>query len=194
MQAIRNIIANHIQGKKVLILFILANLVYAFMLIVTIPKTMAYSEGMKLPDMMPTGYDLAYINELFNALGENGREVYLFNQIPVDMIYPFLFAISYCLLMAFILNKLDKLHTGLFFFCLFPIFAGMADYLENLGTITMLNSYPEIPSVYATMTNIFTILKSTLSTVYFVALIIVLIVLGMRAIRKGKSVNESMEK
>lgn len=97
MNKLKKIINNNLAGTKVLVLFALTNIVYAFMLIITIPKTMRFSNGMKLLDMMPTGYDFEYINTLFDTLGEKGREVYLYNQIPVDMIYPFLFGISYCL-------------------------------------------------------------------------------------------------
>ena len=68
------------------------------MLIITIPKTMAFSNGMKLLDMMPSGYDSEYITSLFEALGEDGRHAYLYSQLPVDMIYPLLFGISYCLI------------------------------------------------------------------------------------------------
>jgi hypothetical protein len=60
---------------------------------VTIPKTMAFANGMKLLDMMPAGYDFDYVIKLFNALGENGRKTYLTSLIPVDMIYPLLFAV-----------------------------------------------------------------------------------------------------
>jgi hypothetical protein len=61
------------SGKKILSLFILTNVVYLFMLFVTIPKTMGFSNGMKLLDMLPTGYNRDYVNELFRTLGENGR-------------------------------------------------------------------------------------------------------------------------
>ena len=84
------------------------------MLMVTIPKTMGFSKGMKLLDMMPMGYDSEYINTLFEALGENGRGVYLYNQIPIDMVYPFLFGISYCLLLVYFLQKINKLNSAFF--------------------------------------------------------------------------------
>lgn len=105
MERIRNIIDKNLIGKKVLLLFVLTNLVYAIMLIVTIPKTMTFSNGMKLLDMMPMGYNSEYINSLFEALGKNGRQVYLYNQLPIDMIYPFLFGISYCLLIGYFLKN-----------------------------------------------------------------------------------------
>jgi hypothetical protein len=97
MKRLIKFINGSILGKTVLGLFILTNAVYVFMLTVTIPKTMGFSNGMKLLDMMPTGYDLNYVSELFNSLGEIGRRTYLTNQIPVDMIYPLLFGLNYCL-------------------------------------------------------------------------------------------------
>ena len=80
MNRITKILEKHSSGKKVLSLFILTNVVYLFMLMVTIPKTMVFSNGMKLLDMLPTGYNQNYVNELFSTLGENGREIYLTNQ------------------------------------------------------------------------------------------------------------------
>lgn len=43
---------------------------------------------MRLLDMMPTRYDLEYVNTLFETLSQEGRETYLYQQIPFDMLYP----------------------------------------------------------------------------------------------------------
>ena len=180
MNKLRKIISENLTGKKVAFLFLLTNLVYAFMLFVTIPKTVAYSGGMKLLDMMPQGYNSEYVNELFNKLGEEGRGVYLFNQIPVDMIYPFLFGITYSLLIAYFLKKLDKLNTPFFYLCLVPLIAGIADYLENIGIITMLNDYPDLSITQISTTNIFTLIKSLSTTLFFLILIVIIIVVGVK--------------
>ena len=186
MNRLTKFLNNNISGKKVLGVFILTNVVYAFMLIVTIPKTMGFSNGMKLLDMMPTGYDFKYVSQLFNSLGEVGRNTYLTNQIPVDMIYPLLFAISYSLLLAYFLKKLDKLKTPYTNLCLIPIIAGIADYLENFGIITMLNSYPELSESTVSMTNLFSIVKSSSTSLFFIILIIVLILLGIQFLKRRK--------
>ncbi|MGB5482128.1 MAG: hypothetical protein WBM91_13690 [Eudoraea sp.] len=180
MNKLRKIISENLTGKKVAFLFLLTNLVYAFMLFVTIPKTVAYSGGMKLLDMMPQGYNSEYVNELFNKLGEEGRGVYLFNQIPVDMIYPFLFGITYSLLIAYFLKKLDKLNTPFFYLCLVPLIAGIADYLENIGIITMLNDYPDLSITQISTTNFFTLIKSLSTTLFFLILIVIIIVVGVK--------------
>lgn len=184
MKRITKFIHGNISGKKVLGLFLLTNAVYVFMLTVTIPKTMGFSNGMKLLDMMPTGYDLNDVNELFKSLGEIGRETYLTNQIPVDMIYPLLFGLSYCLLLAYFLKKLNKLNTPFTYLCLLPIIAGVADYLENFGIIVMLKSYPDLSEMAVNITNTFSIIKSISTSIFFIVLIIVLIILGFKAINK----------
>ncbi|MFQ5445390.1 MAG: hypothetical protein ACE5FF_00500 [Saprospiraceae bacterium] len=187
----KKIILRNINGKKVLLLFILTSLVYGFMLMVTIPKVMSFSDGMKLLDMMPAGYNLEYVNSFFNTLGEKGRDAYLFNQIPVDLIYPFLFGISNCLLMAYFLHKLNRLNGPLFYLCLLPLAAGILDYGENVGIITMLTNYPEISDLSVTTANIFTVSKSVVTSAYFVALIITLIALGVNALNRK---NPTIEK
>lgn len=187
MRNIKEIIEKNLKGKRVLFLFILTNLVYASMLIITIPKTMNFSNGMKLLDMMPTGYDWEYVNKLFETLGEKGREIYLYNQIPIDMIYPFLFGVSYCLVFAFILKKMNKLDTSYFYLSLLPIVAGVADYLENFGIISMLIGFPDLSQIVVRMTNLFTIIKSISTTIYFIGLIVILIAMGIRILNKRKT-------
>ena len=182
---LNKIIEKNISGKKVLGLFIITNLVYAFMLMVTIPKTMEFANGMKLLDMMPTGYDFNYVNKLFSTLGDIGRETYLTSQIPVDMIYPLLFGISYCLVMAYFLKKINKLKTPFIYLCLLPIIAGIADYSENIGIITMLNSYPDFTETTVNITSMFSVIKSISTSIFFISLIVVLIPIGIKLLRKN---------
>ncbi len=183
MNKLRELISKNSSGKKVVLLFVLTNLIYAFMLLVTIPKTVAYSGGIKLLDMMPAGYDSEYVNELFKKLGKEGRDVYLFNQIPVDMIYPLLFGLTYSLLIAYFLKKLNKLKTSLFFLCLLPIIAGLADYLENIGIISMLYDYPDLSLRQIGATNIFSIIKSASTTLFFIVLIVIICAVGIRSFK-----------
>jgi hypothetical protein len=178
------ILEKNTSGKKVLGLFILTNVLYLIMLLVTIPKTMEFSNGMKLLDMLPTGYNQDYANELFRTLGQNGREIYLTNQIPVDMIYPLLFGLTYSLLLAYFLKKLNKLKSPFTYLCLLPIIAGIADYLENIGIITMLKSYPNFTETTVNATNTFSVVKSTSTSIFFIALIAILIILGIKFIKK----------
>ncbi|WP_163714608.1 hypothetical protein [Mangrovibacterium lignilyticum] len=187
MGRLTKFINGNIAGKTVLGLFVLTNALYGFMLTVTIPKTMAFAHGMKLPDMLPGGYDLSYVNELFSSLGEIGRTTYLTNQLPVDMIYPLFFGLTYSLLLAYFLKKLNKLNVPFTYLCLLPVIAGAADYLENAGLIFLLKSYPDLTALAVKTTSTFSVVKSVSTSVFFVVLLIVLIMLGIKALSKIKT-------
>ena len=186
MNRLKAFIEKNVQGWKVLSLFVLTNMVYGLMLAVTIPETMAFANGMKLLDMMPLGYDLEYVIELFSALGVQGRSTYLTCQIPVDMVYPFLFGCSYSLLFGYLLKKLNRLDSLLFYACALPILAGTADYLENIGIIVLLNTYPDVMPIEVQLTMLCSLTKSLTTSLYFILLIIVLIWLGLNLLLKSK--------
>lgn len=182
MEKFKGFLAKHATKRRVLVLFVLTNLIYFLMVLVTIPATVEYSRGLQVLDMMPLGYDFDYVEALFAALGEDGRDYYLYRQIPLDMLYPLLFAVGYSLLLAFFLKKINKLNR-LYLLCLIPFLAGLADYLENFGIIALLNSYPGISSSVVTITAFFSILKSVSTTVYFFSLTGVVIVLFFKSVR-----------
>ncbi len=182
----RKIFKKHIQGKKVVIIFIITNLVYFCMLFLTIPKVMDYTHGMDLFDMMPAGYSVEYAQTLLNTLGTDGRRAYLHTQLPVDMIYPLFFGLTYSLILAYFLNKLNWLEKPIFFTVLLPLIAGLFDYAENIGIFTMLQAYPDFSVTEAALTNSFTIIKSVLSTVSFVILLILLIIFLVRRMNPHK--------
>lgn len=187
---IHRIIEKNITGKKVLIFFLLSTAVYLVMLLVTIPRVMSFSGGMKILDMIPTGYDAAYVNELFTKLGEPGRQAYLYGQIPFDLVYPALYGIGFCLVLAWFLKKLGKLQGFLIYLCLLPVVAGFFDYCENFGIIAMLITFPEIPANLVTVTNIFSILKSSLTSIYFIVLIVVFIIFGFKMLSQKQIKSE----
>jgi len=173
----KNLISQNLNGKKILFLFILTNMVYAIMLTTTIPKVMNYADGMKLLDMLPAGYSPEYVNSLLAALGPEGRNAYLLQQLPLDFIYPALFGITYCLLFAYVFNKFNTPPGMLFYVCIVPLFTGLFDYLENIGIITILISYPNNSNTLSQLTGVFSILKSSLTTIYFIIFLITLLTL-----------------
>jgi len=183
----RTFFRKHIQGKKVLIIFLVTNVVYLFMLLVTIPAVMTFSNGMALFDMMPTGYSEDYTHALLNALGTGGRNYYMYTQLPVDMIYPFLFGLTYSLLLAYFLDKLKWIDKPVFYSTLIPMAAGMFDYLENAGVVIMLNQYPDITSTTTRLANACTIIKSALSTISFTLLLFLLVLFLIQKIQSRKA-------
>ena len=159
-------------GKIVLSFFIPTMVIYSIMLLYTIPQVEQYAPGMKLFDLSPTGYSFEYALELLHTLGRNGRDIYLYKQLPLDFIYPVLFAVSSSLLLSWLFLKSVNANSKMFYFCLVPIGAGLFDYLENIFIISILKSYPNITDINVSYASFMTIIKSGLTTAYFVLLIV----------------------
>lgn len=172
---ILDIIKKNIQGKKVLILFLITQIVYFSMILVTIPKITNLNKDITIFDIRPFGYSYNEALQLLEILGVKGREIYLTQQIPLDLIYPGLFGISSCLVLAYFLNKLNLLNSKYIYLTLLPLISGTFDYLENFSIIQMLTNYPTISERLVSLASFFTIFKSILTSIYFFILIFVLI-------------------
>ena len=184
-------IEKHSEGKKVIALLIITNIIYLLMLLVTIPKVMSYSDGMKIFDRMPKGYSVDYATSLLDALGPEGRNAYLFSQIPLDVFYPGLFGLTYCLLMAYFLKKLSWFDKPLFYLSLLPLIGGLFDYLENIGIVYMLSSYPDFSTLVAQWTNRFTMTKSLFSMSALIILIALALLTGVKKIISRVTLTKS---
>jgi hypothetical protein len=177
MQNTISFLQQQASGRKVALLFVLTMAVYVFMLAYSIPAVMAFAAGLPLFDLSPFGYSFEHANSLLANLGLEGRGLYLSLQLPIDFIYPALFAITYALILVWLLKKLVQPGSKLFYAAIIPVLAGLFDYLENLSIIKMINSYPNLDDSVVAMASIFTLIKSQLTTVYFIGVLIILIAL-----------------
>lgn len=175
------------NGKTVLIFFVLSTLVYFLMMTFTVPDLAGIANGMKILDLMPEGYDKQYVDSLFTALGENGRHAYLYYQIPLDLIFPLLYGVGFCLLFAFFLRKINQLTSPFFYFSFLPLIAAISDLIENIGIITMLTQFPNYSEETVTISSTFSFLKSSTTTIYFIALIFLLVAFGVQYSKSKRS-------
>lgn len=176
----KTLIKRNLAGKKVLLFFIISSSLYFLMLFVTIPHIHKITNGIKILDMMPIGYDYSYVIQLMEALGQTGRHYYLFRQLPVDLVYPFFFATSNCLIIGWLLKKLQKIDTNWISVCFLPLIAGCFDYAENFSVIWILNSYPEITTKMVQVSNLFSVLKSSTTTIALTVLLVIILVWGFQ--------------
>ena len=177
------------SGRVVLILIILTMAVFSLMLLYTIPKVESFAPGMTLFDMSPAGYSYQQAISLLEALGEVGRNVYLFQQLPADFVYPGLFAISYSLLLTWLFAKSFESNSKIFFLALVPVLGGLFDYLENIGIVLMINAFPDISQELVGVVSTFTLLKSAFTTGFYVLLLVGIFSFIIRRI-KSQSVNK----
>ncbi len=172
MEVLIRYLQSHSTGRVILILFALTMTVYSVMLLYSIPSVSAFAPKIPLFDLSPAGYSFSYANELLTALGEEGRDLYLFTQLPLDFIYPGLFSVTYSLLLIWLFGKTFKADSKVYYFALVPFMAGVFDYIENIFIIHMLNSFPDLQINIVKMASTFTILKSSFSMLFFILLMV----------------------
>lgn len=172
------------NGKAVLVLFCLTNLVYGTILGYSIPLVLSFAPESVLFDMSPTGYSYAEAIELLQILGLEGRRAYLTVQLPIDLIYPLMFAISYSLLITWVLKQFLPMQSKWFLVAFIPVLAGMFDYLENAVVASMLHVFPDVSETLVASASSFTIVKSGLTTLFFVVLLVALVYLAGWVLKK----------
>lgn len=183
------LIQKNSTGKNVIVLFSITMIVYLAILFYSIPKVVASAPEMKLFDVSPSGYTTDYAISLLNAIGPEGRDLYLSLQLPLDFIYPGLFIISWSLVFAWLLKKNYALESKVYYTLYLPILAGLFDYIENVLIIMMLKAYPDLGSGLVTAASFATIIKSILSSIFMTLLILSIIQVIWKSIFKKQAVQ-----
>ena len=84
--------------------------------------------------------DQAYA--LFSAMGEAGRAFDLTRIVPLDLIFPFAYTLFDAIAITWLLHKWLPAGSKWHRLNVVPLVAGIADYCENFGIITMLLGWP----------------------------------------------------
>ncbi|GAB3172448.1 hypothetical protein [Telluribacter humicola] len=108
------------------------------------------------------------------ALGENGRQVYWWTELLADSLYPIVYTASSVLLISCFFERLFPVGSIWRKLNLLPLMVMLADYLENIGILTMLSGFPAQNEGIAQLASIANLVKWGL----FPALIM-LIMIGM---------------
>tara|TARA_R110002096_G_C14661614_1_gene728088 strand:- start:8317 stop:8877 length:561 start_codon:yes stop_codon:yes gene_type:complete len=171
MKKLIHVLQNNASGKLVLVLLLITMAIYLTMIFYSIPAVVSFAPELVLFDMSPTGYSYQNALELLGVLGPEGRSIYLTRQLPLDFIYPGLFAITYSLLLVWLLLKSISQKSKIFYLTLVPILAGICDYIENIFIIVMINSFPDFSSNIVGAASLFTIMKSSFTSIFFILLL-----------------------
>ena len=169
-------------GRQVALFGLAAAGFYLLMIFVTLAHIETLS-GLRPFDMRPGGYSAELANSLINDLGPSGRRYYLTRQIPLDLVYPFLMALTLISLLKWlgsrdVSQRLVQIGTW------FSIAAAIADYLENAGICLMILSWPEISANTVLAASAASIVKSGLTTA---AVLIVLLGVGSWAFKRKRA-------
>ncbi len=160
-------------GRQVALFGLAAAGFYLVMIFVTLAHIETLS-GLRPFDMRPGGYSAEQANSLLSALGSSGRRYYLTRQIPLDLAYPALMALTLVSLLKW-LGVQDVNHRLVQIGIRVSIWAALADYLENVGICLMLLSWPEVSANTVLAASVASTVKSGLTTA---AVLIVLLGVG----------------
>jgi len=113
------------------------------------------------------------------ALGDAGRAFDLSHIVPLDMVFPATYMLFLSVGISWTFARWLHRDSQWFLLNLTPIIAGIADYCENAGVITLLLSYPSRLHPVAWYTSIMYIVKFGFSTVSFLTLFAALAIWGV---------------
>ena len=114
-------------------------------------------------DMRPFGYGPTEAATLLEALGVEGRAYYLSHQIVLDTFYPAMLALTLIATICWLGQRMPNrklVRVGI----ALSVGSALFDYIENLGIVAMIWSWPDsaVSLVYAASTA--SIAKSALTT------------------------------
>ena len=182
MKSIIHFLQERATGRTVLILVVVTLGVYGAILFYTMPSVLEHAPDMKLFDMSPGGYSLEYAGNLLDAIDADGRQTYLTLQLPVDFVYPGLAAVAYTLLLTWLFNKGFSQQSPVFYLALVPAVAGLFDYLENVGIIMMVTSFPNISAATVAFASMSSVIKSVSTIGFYMLLLVGIAALARRRI------------
>ncbi len=174
----------HRTGKAALfgVCLALTLVVYATMLVWSLPRLRGLAGGLDPFDLRPFGYDATAARDLLAALGPAGRDFYLTVQHGLDTAFPALMAVT----LALAYHLLAPLAAARVL-ALVAIAAAGFDYLENRAVAALLRSGPEGASdAMIAAASRWTQLKSAAVTLALVSLIVLLALAAWRHLRAGR--------
>jgi hypothetical protein len=116
-----------------------------------------------------TGPESVYA--VLDSLGEAGRAFDLTHIVPLDLVFPFTYALFLALGISWGLSRLLSEGSPLLLLNLAPVFAAAADYSENAGVITLLLTYPARLDPVAWFVSAMYVIKFAFSAVSFITLV-----------------------
>ena len=136
--------------------------VYYLMITVTLSHLEAISGHVPF-DMRPSGYGPQDAAALLEGLTAQGRRYYLTRQIPLDIAYPALLALTLIATIFWFGQRMPKnrlVRIGVFM----SVGSALFDYAENLGIIAMIWNWPDVSERLVYAVSAATIVKSALTT------------------------------
>jgi len=183
-----NLLSYPQHGSRILLFWGAAMIAYLVMVFGSLADLERITGVMPF-DMRLAGYSYAEAMALISALGEEGRRIYLSVQIPLDTVYPALFAISTASSLYWLSQSFGSTARWYRAVAAMAYLAAIADYAENGFIVWMLNVGPDVPEALVSAASLASLSKSILTTVVFTTLLIALAEFAIRKMRQRPKVR-----
>ena len=137
------------------------------------------SGGLRILDMR-FSYGPEEANQLFEALGVEGRRAYIVLHLVPDMLFPISYALAFACISAWFLVRLLPLDHPVQWLSLTPLISGVADILENLSLVVANSSYPSRIDWLTQLASVLTKVKFGLMPIGVVLLIVMVLLWFIR--------------
>lgn len=154
-----------------------AFLIFGIMSFFLIPSLQVQIGMNQLLDTRFGGYEIDYVSNLWQLLGESGRSSYLTLELLGDLPFIVFYVITFTMLNVRLVQKHRLWRNALFFTALIPFLAGFFDLVEDLSVIKMLIDYPEINSSSIGLSSAATKLKGFFLPLMLLSLLVNLLIL-----------------
>jgi hypothetical protein len=124
----------------------------------------------------PTILDMTFttspqqVYAVLDALGEAGRAFDLTRIVPLDLVFPFTYALFLSVAISWVLSRWLPQDSPWTLLNLAPVIAAAADYCENAGIITLLLTYPARLDPVALWVSAMYVIKFAFSALSFAVL------------------------
>ena len=117
--------------------------------------------GTQILDVLP-GYDLALIEKNFLIYGEDGRVLYAWASLTLDLLFPICYVVFFIGLILLLAGSSFSR-----WLVILPCLLGVIDIIENIQICLMLNQYPYISIAQVEIANTTTIVKHSLTVILY---------------------------
>lgn len=107
--------------------------------------------------------------------------MYIRNLWTIDLIMPFLSALSFALLIYFITTRIQFLHSGFRLLSFIPFVTAILDYTENIMITFEVLRFPQISELSISIADICTRLKwNSISATFIILVMLILFLTGTK--------------
>ena len=119
------------------------------------------SLGLPILDVLPS-YDMKTVEQNMLGYGEDGRQLYAWASLTLDVIFPMCYVVFFAgLITLFVGSK--SIHR----LALVPFLLGLIDLTENIQICTMLVQFPDITDSQVSMASTTTSIKHSIVIVFY---------------------------